>query len=103
MSEGTELAVVKPRIPRDSLGKPNKQDRARWFLFRKHVSVEEISKRHNVSLVAVQKSIDRMEAYNAQTSNDIVDMRRNEMALNLADDAEKALRGALGAETIVRR
>ena len=105
MPESTELAISTPSLPaKDHLfAKPNKQDRARWFLFKRSVSLEEISKRHGVSVVAVQKSIDRMEAYNAQTSNEIVDMRRNEMAINLADKAEAALGRALDAKTIVRR
>lgn len=103
MPESTELAISPRRVPRESFGKPNKQDRARWYLFRKHVTVEEIAKRHNVNIIAVQKSIDRMEAYSAQTSNEIVDMRRNEMAINLADKTESALSRALEAKIVVRR
>lgn len=105
MGEGTELAVAAPRIPAkdNSFTKPNKQDRARWFLFKNSISVEEIAKRHGVKLIAVQKSIDRVQSYQTQTSNEIVDMRRNEMAINLADKAEEALGRALEAKTVVRR
>jgi len=105
MPESTALALSGSRPPRPprELAKPNKQDRSRWFLFHKHVPIEEIAKRCNVSIIAVQKSIDKMEAYKAQTSNEIVDMRRNEMAINLADKAEAALGRALGAQTVVRR
>lgn len=104
MPESTELAISPRRAPAEKLyAKPNKQDRARWFLFKRNVPVDEIAKRHNCTLVTVQKSIERMEAYNAQTSNEIVDMRRNEMAINLADKTEAALGRALDAKTIVRR
>ena len=104
--ESTELAIATPAPPRKgrtSLAKPSSADRARWFLFRSHVPIDEIAKRHGVKIEAIQKSIDRMEAYKAQTSNEIVDMRRNEMTLNLVDKTEQSLSRALGAQVIVRR
>jgi hypothetical protein len=105
MAEGTELVVSPPRPPTkdNPFKKPSKQDRARWFLFKNSVSLEEISSRLGGRIIDVQKSIDRVQSYQAQTSNEIVDMRRNEMVLNLADKAEAALSRALEAKTIVRR
>jgi hypothetical protein len=105
MAEGTELVIAPPRPPTkdNPFKKPSKQDRARWFLFKNSVSLEEIASRLGGRIIDVQKSIDRVHSYQAQTSNEIVDMRRNEMAINLADKAEAALGRALDAKTVVRR
>ena len=105
MAESTELAISPRRNGngRSATVKPNATDRSRWFLFRKHIAIEEIAKRHNISVVAVQKSIDRMESYNAQTSNELVDMRMNEIVLNQADRMDKALAAALTSEIVLRR
>ena len=105
MAESTELAISPRRNGngRSATVKPNAADRSRWFLFRKHMAIEEIAKRHNVSIAAVQTSIDRMESYNAQTSNELVDMRRNEMAIRLADKAEAVFSRAMDAQIVVRR
>jgi hypothetical protein len=105
MPESTELTISPRRNGngRSATVKPNAADRARWFLFRKHIVIEEIAKRHGVTVQKVQTSIDRMESYNAQNSNELVDMRMNELVLNQADQMEKALAGALNAEVIIRR
>ena len=80
---------------------PRQIDRVRWYLYRQHVSLEEIAERHGVSVLSVQDSINRMEAHRALTSSEEIDMKMNSIVLRRLERLDKVIAEAQEAEIII--
>lgn len=94
----TQLALRQPV----KITRPSKVDRSCWFLFKQHISIEEIAGRMNRAVSSVQKSIERMQNYAALTSNEEVNMRFNEIVLNNIDQVGRVIHDGLRAVSVTR-
>lgn len=97
-SPETQLAIRQPV----KITRPTKTDRTCWFLFRQHISIDEIATRLRRSVPAVQHSIERMQIYQSLTSNEEVNMRYNEVVLANIDQVGKVIHDGLRAVNVTR-
>ena len=98
-SPNTQLALREPV----KLVRPNKCYRTCWHLWKQHVSIDEIATRMGRTVAYVQKAIDCMESYRAQTSNEEVNMRFNEIVLANVDAVGKVFHDGLKAQVVTRQ
>ena len=99
-ADSTALAITGRGRPY-RVKQPRQIDRVRWYLYRQHVSLEEIAARHNCTVLTVQDSINRMEAHRALTSSEEIDMKMNSIVLRRLERAEKVIEEAQNAEIVI--
>ena len=74
----------------------------RWFLVRKQkYSADAVAAMHNVDPITIQSSIDYVEEYRAQTSDDLVLMKVNEVAMDLLDEGKLVISEAMKARRVI--
>lgn len=98
MATSTALALPVVR-PTKAVKAPSRQDRTTWYLIRKGYSPDNIAVQQGRSVVQVNESMMRMEAYRASVSNEEVDMKVNEVILRHIEGVGKVIGGAMKAKT----
>ena len=94
----TALAISTPKRMRA----PDKKDRVRWYLTRRGYSPDTIALEQGCKVQEVHASVQRVIAYQAEVSNEAVDMKVNEVVLRSLDRAGRVLESAMDAKNVKR-